>query len=75
MIRSWSCPICGGLLPGFRLYGKEVYEQCLLPGVGACNCGEADRLRAKFEAIFSPSRVVALARFRAAAKEEGLEVV
>lgn len=64
---SFRCERCGGLIPGYSVWEKEVWEQEPAWPDDCCNCGKWEAIRNEMLAVFASSRAVALRRFRKAA--------
>lgn len=64
---GFACPLCGGLIPGYSVYEKEVWEEGVLLGERVCDCGQYEEIRDVMLAVFHSSRVETLRRFREAA--------
>lgn len=69
---AFLCGWCGGWIPGYSVFEKEVWEQGVLDGERVCDCGSYDAIRDEMLAAFNQCRADALRRFRQAAERLNL---
>lgn len=64
---AFECGVCGGWIPSYHYYEKEVAQGELDGWEDLCTCERGVEIRREMDAVFHPNHVEALRLFREAA--------
>lgn len=71
---TFACAVCGGLVPRYVWWEKEVFKQALLFPEAECHCPWKKRMEEQLEAVFRPSRTESLQTYYRILEREGVSL-